>query len=52
MASWTGIIARLMHVFATLTPEQVLEGGKTAYAEATAQVQRDPLAGAGDRPAR
>jgi Mannosylglycerate hydrolase MGH1-like glycoside hydrolase domain len=49
---WTGIIARLMHVFATLTPEQVLEGGKMAYAEATAPVQRGPLVDAGERPGR
>jgi hypothetical protein len=49
---WTGIIARLMHVFATVTPEQVLEGGKKAYAEATGQVRSGPLADAGDRPAR
>jgi Glycosyl hydrolase family 63 C-terminal domain len=41
---WTGIIARLLHVFATLTPEQVLEGGKMAYAEAAGQVQRGSLA--------
>ncbi|MGZ6124652.1 MAG: MGH1-like glycoside hydrolase domain-containing protein [Myxococcales bacterium] len=27
---WTGIIARTMHLFATTTPEQVLELGKTA----------------------
>jgi hypothetical protein len=27
---WTGIIARLMHLFATTTPEQVLERGKLA----------------------
>jgi hypothetical protein len=27
---WTGIVARLMHVFATTTPEQVLELGKMA----------------------
>ena len=25
---WTGVIARAMHLFATLTPEQVLAGGK------------------------
>jgi hypothetical protein len=30
---WTGVIARAMHMFATLTPEQVLEGGKKAYFE-------------------
>ncbi len=27
---WTGIVARLMHLFATMTPEQAL-GGKEAY---------------------
>jgi hypothetical protein len=35
---WTGIIARLMHVFATVTPEDALEGGKKSYAETTACV--------------
>ena len=30
---WTGIIARTMHLFATLTPEQALEGGKKGYFE-------------------
>ena len=30
---WTGVIARLMHVFATMTPEAILEGGKTGYFE-------------------
>lgn len=28
---WTGIIARLMHVFATVTPEMLLKGGRGAY---------------------
>jgi hypothetical protein len=28
---WTGAIARLMHLFATMTPEAVQEGGKKAY---------------------
>jgi hypothetical protein len=27
---WTGVIARAMHLFATTTPEQALEGGKVA----------------------
>ncbi|HUL77889.1 MAG TPA: hypothetical protein VL691_11545, partial [Vicinamibacteria bacterium] len=27
---WTGIVARIMHLFATTTPEQVLELGKVA----------------------
>ena len=33
---WTGVIARTMHLFATLTPEQALKGGKSSYAEAQA----------------
>jgi hypothetical protein len=32
---WTGTIARLMHVFATMTPEQALQGGKMAYFDST-----------------
>jgi Glycosyl hydrolase family 63 C-terminal domain len=28
---WTGVIARIMHLFATLTPEQALVSGKKAY---------------------
>jgi hypothetical protein len=32
------VIARLLHIFATLTPEQMLEGGKMGYFETTAQV--------------
>jgi len=28
---WTGIVARLMHLFATVSPEAVLAGGKGAY---------------------
>jgi hypothetical protein len=30
---WTGLIARMLHMFATLTPEQALSGGKTSYFE-------------------
>jgi hypothetical protein len=33
---WTGAIARLMHAFATIKPEDVLAQGKMAYAEAAA----------------
>lgn len=33
---WTGIIARLMHLFATVTPGQILHIGKAAYLEAVA----------------
>ncbi|HZX94140.1 MAG TPA: hypothetical protein VFE90_06460, partial [Myxococcales bacterium] len=32
---WTGVVARLMHVFATATPEQILESGKTGATEVT-----------------
>jgi hypothetical protein len=31
-----------MHLFATVTPEQLLEGGKKAYFEATAEKQSAP----------
>ena len=30
---WTGVIARMMHLFATLSPEAVLAGGKKAVFE-------------------
>jgi len=36
---WTGIVARLMHLFATLSPEAVLQRGKRAYFEASAEVE-------------
>ncbi|MFO0948269.1 MAG: glucosidase [Planctomycetota bacterium] len=32
---WTGVIARLMHLFASTNAESVLIGGKTVYAETT-----------------
>ena len=34
---WTGTVARLMHMFATIRPEQLLEGGKVAYFKAVTQ---------------
>ena len=37
---WTGVIARLMHLFATLTPEAALAGGKTAAFETLPDVAR------------
>lgn len=37
---WTGCVARLMHLFATMTPEIVLEEGKKAVFEATARTGR------------
>ena len=30
---WTGVIARTLHLFGTITPEAILAGGKKAYAE-------------------
>jgi mannosylglycerate hydrolase MGH1-like protein len=34
---WTGVIARAMHLFASVTAEQILEGGKKAYFETQAK---------------
>lgn len=34
---WTGVVARLMHLFATTTPRQMLEGGTAPYAASLAQ---------------
>jgi hypothetical protein len=36
---WTGLIARAMHLFASVTHEQVLEEGKHSYFEAHAQTE-------------
>jgi hypothetical protein len=36
---WTGIIARTMHLFATLTPEQALAGGKKSYFQRKSRVE-------------
>jgi hypothetical protein len=41
---WTGAIARLLHFFGTVTPENVLEYGKTAYAAASASGTAEPQA--------
>jgi hypothetical protein len=38
---WTGSIARIMHLFATMTPEVILEGGKKAYFEKQAKSDKD-----------
>src|SRR5271163_3590553 len=40
---WTGIVARFMHLFATLTPEMVLEGGTFAGISAEDARARGPL---------
>jgi hypothetical protein len=44
---WTGTIVRLLHVFATLTPEQFLESRGMVYFESTAPGQSGPSADAG-----
>ncbi len=36
---WTGVVARLMHLFATLTPEQAMEQGKKSYSAACNQAR-------------
>src|SRR5262245_29065099 len=36
---WTGVVARGMHLFATVKPEQLLEEGKRAYFDTTAETQ-------------
>ncbi|QSA97807.1 glucosidase [Methylococcus sp. EFPC2] len=38
---WTGVVARTLHLFASLTPEQALEGGNKAYAETAAEERSD-----------
>jgi len=39
---WTGTLARLMHIFATLSPETYLRGGKGIYPETVAQALDKP----------
>ena len=36
---WTGVVARSLHLFATMNAGQVLEGGKHAYFDTTAETQ-------------
>ena len=38
---WTGVIARAMHLFATITPEQLLEGGTSAFFDSIAGARDD-----------
>jgi len=44
---WTGIVARIMHLFATLTPEQALELGKMASAREVERPKASDLAASG-----
>ena len=46
---WTGVVARAMHLFATMLPESVLEGGKKAYFETQAKRENTVPAGAHER---
>jgi Mannosylglycerate hydrolase MGH1-like glycoside hydrolase domain len=43
---WTGIVARMMHVFATTTPEQMLQLGAKAGVIEVQKVRTEQLAGA------
>ncbi|MCI0362146.1 MAG: glucosidase [Planctomycetaceae bacterium] len=43
---WTGVIARIMHLFATLTPEAALSGSKTAYFETEGRAAKREAVGA------
>jgi hypothetical protein len=42
---WTGVITRIMQVFAVLTPERILEGGKKSVhqRQATAATAPQPV---------
>ncbi|HEY2840357.1 MAG TPA: glucosidase [Pirellulales bacterium] len=40
---WTGVIARLMHIFASIKPEQFLAGGKKALFEIQSPTARFPV---------
>jgi hypothetical protein len=40
---WTGVIARIMQLFAVLTPERVLEGGKKSLPERQAALAAQPV---------
>jgi hypothetical protein len=44
---WTGIVARMMHLFATMTPEHVLALGKMAAVVEAHKSKSSELVGAG-----
>jgi hypothetical protein len=46
---WTGVIARAMHLFATITAEQLLEGGHKAAFEKIEQAPRGQAGAAARR---
>ncbi|HVC94999.1 MAG TPA: glucosidase [Pirellulales bacterium] len=41
---WTGVIARAMHLFASMTSERIIEGGKSAFFETQAKPANAPTA--------
>lgn len=43
---WTGVIARGLHLFATVTPEELLKGGKRTYFQKQAVSTASPATGA------
>jgi hypothetical protein len=49
---WTGLIARTLHLFATTTPEQVLQVGKLAAVIEVDKPRSGQLAGVGGSPVR
>jgi hypothetical protein len=49
---WTGGIARIMHLFASLSPEQGLQRGKSAYFEKQSQAPSGQVASAVQNPGR
>jgi hypothetical protein len=48
----TGTVARLVHLFATVTPARFLAGGKVAYFEAAAKAEDKLIASAVARAGR
>jgi hypothetical protein len=46
---WTGLVARAMHLFATVTPQQVLDRGKMTAGVETRPVPDDRTAAASRR---
>ncbi len=40
---WTGVVARLMHLFAAMKPEHILERGKAAFAQSVVLDERGSL---------
>jgi hypothetical protein len=38
---WTGIVARLLQLFAAISPDQILELGKPSYGRSAAQTEED-----------